>query len=351
MNKFEAREILIKVFISLRRIGLGLGIGDLLAAVRAVEGEKVKLSEDELRRVARLLWCQSLDTARDFDDTWTAAVSSMQSLTPPVIPATPPPTPPPVVPEPPPLSPSLDAETGPVPSQPELAALPVQVPFTPVVLDESMRLDAYWPVTKRSMAYTWRYLRRLVSDGPEDLLDIDATVNSAASQGFYLAPVFQRRPVNHAHLILLLDQGGSMTPFHRFTRDMIQTTFAESTISRVEVYYFHNVMADQLYLDSYLTEQISWDRAFERCEGETSVLIVSDAGAARGHRRLPRISATAASLFRLRQKTSLVAWLNPMPEIRWADTSASTIGQLVKMYQMDPDGFSSAIDIVRGQQF
>ena len=351
MTKFEAREILIKVFISLRRIGLSLGIGDLLAAVRAVEGGKVKLREEELRRVARLLWCQSPDTARDFDDTWAAAVSLMNPVAPPVPTATPPPTPPPVVPEPPPLPSSLDTETGPVPAQPELAALPVQVPFTPAALDESMRLDAYWPVSKRSMAYTWRYLRRLVPDGPEDLLDIEATVNRAASQGFYLAPIFRRRPVNHAHLILLLDQGGSMVPFHRFTRDMIQTTFDESTINRVEIYYFHNVMADQLYWDSYLTDQIGWESAFERCEGETSVLIVSDAGAARGHRRLPRISATAESLFRLRQKTSLVAWLNPMPEVRWANTSASTIGQLVKMYQMDPDGFSSAIDIVRGQQF
>lgn len=351
MTKFEAREILLKVFISLRRIGLSLGIGDLLAAVRTVEGGKVKLREEELRKVARLLWCQSPDTARDFDDTWAAAVSSMNPLAPPVPTATPPPAPPPVVSEPPPLPSSLETETGPVPSQPELAALPVQVPFTPVALDESMRLDAYWPVTKRSMAYTWRYLRRLVPDGPEDLLDIEATVKSAASQGFYLAPIFRRRPVNHAHLILLLDQGGSMVPFHRFTRDMVQTTYAESTISRVEVYYFHNVMTDQLYLDSYLTEQIGWESAFERCEGETSVLIVSDAGAARGHRRPPRLRATAESLFRLRQKTSLVAWLNPMPEIRWANTSASAIGQLVKMYQMDPDGFSSAIDIVRGQQF
>ena len=354
MSKFKAHDLLIKVFLELQRIGLDLGIGDLLDARRAVAGGWAGDGPEDLRQVLRLLWCQSQESMRDFDDRWAAVLyaatptaegSGNRPSQTPLPEITVPEDVEPIGPEP-----TVDPE-GPPPTEQGLSVLPVQVPFSPVTLDESVGLNAYWPVTRRSMSYTWRYLRRMIPTGPEDVLDIVGTVERAARQGFYLAPVFRRRQINYAHLILLLDQGGSMVPFHRFTRDLIETARGESFINDVEVYYFHNVVSDDLYNDSYLTEQVNWDTALSRCDGDTSVLIVSDAGAARGHRRLPRISATAQFLVRLRQHTALVAWLNPMPDTRWPDTSASSISHFVKMYQMDPDGFSSAIDVVRGQQF
>jgi uncharacterized protein with von Willebrand factor type A (vWA) domain len=282
MNDFDPIDLLIRAFLHLRRIGLALGFGELLDAVRAVEGGWGKDGPEALRQVARLLWGQSLESQRDFDDAWAAVSASTTRL-----PTVPPPVPLPLMPPaqtdqeldrpaPPPAP-----ETGPgqpAPKQ-EISTLPVQAPFTPVTLDESMRLDAYWPVTRRSMSYTWRYLRRMVPNGPEGVLDVGRTVERAAQQGFYISPIFRRRLVNHAHLILLLDQGGSMVPFHRFTRDMTQTALSESTITQVEVYYFHNVISDELYLDPYLTDKISWQAAVARSEADTSVLIVSDAGA------------------------------------------------------------------------
>jgi uncharacterized protein with von Willebrand factor type A (vWA) domain len=78
------------------------------------------------------------------------------------------------------------------------------------------------------------------------------------------------------------------------------------------------------------------------------VLIVSDAGAARGSRRLERIGATTKLLGRLKLRTRLLAWLNPMPQERWEGTSAHMISCLVRMFQMDPDGCSAALDVVRG---
>lgn len=38
-----------------------------------------------------------------------------------------------------------------------------------------------------------------------------------------------------------------------------------------------------------------------------------------------------------------------MPEERWIGSSAEIIANLVSMYEMDNDGLSEAIDIVRGQ--
>ena len=198
------------------------------------------------------------------------------------------------------------------------------------------------------MAYAWRYLRRPIFDGSRDVLDMTATVEAAARQGFYLSPVYRRRERNHARLLLMIDQGGSMAPLHRFTRDLAETALDDSRLEQIEVVYFHNVPGEYLYGDAYLTHPLKQEEVLGRCMNETSVLIVSDAGAARGYRKLPRIQATTEALLQLKQRTSLIAWLNPMPQARWTGASAQIIAHLAPMCQMDQDGLSRAIDIVRG---
>ena len=134
----------------------------------------------------------------------------------------------------------------------------------------------------------------------------------------------------------------------RFTRDLAETALDDSRLEQVEVVYFHNVPGEYLYGDAYLTRPVKQEEVLSRCTNETSVLIVSDAGAARGCRRLPRIQATTEALFQLKQRSSLIAWLNPMPQARWTGASAQIIAHLAPMCQMDQDGLSRAIDIVRG---
>jgi hypothetical protein len=134
-----------------------------------------------------------------------------------------------------------------------------------------------------------------------------------------------------------------------FTRDLVETARDESDIEQVEVFYFHNVVAESLYRDPRLTEPVKMEQVLASCSTDTSLLLVSDAGAARGYRPMDRIRATTQFLLRLKQRTTLLAWLNPMPMARWEATSAQIIAHLVPMLQMDFDGLSNAIDIVRGQ--
>jgi uncharacterized protein with von Willebrand factor type A (vWA) domain len=360
MSEFDASTKLINVFTRLRRAGFGLGISELLDALRASEGEWGK-DEASLLRMTRLLWCHSRESERELEDAWAAESAASPDVTSRID-----------------VNPSQVAtqdrkieelrEPLPAPlqktevaipaSDPQLTALPVQAPFTPALVEDTSELDEYLPVPRRSMAYLWKYLRRMVADGPRDSLDIPATVERVSRQGFFIAPVFRRRQLNHAHLVLLIDQEGSMVPFHRFSRDLVETARDESAdrqsdkgIDEVEVYYFHDVVADSLYYDPHLTSPLDFKQALALCKPETSVLIVSDAGAARGLQQFPRIRATSKFLFRLRQHTALIAWLNPMPETRWAGTSAQVISQLAPMFQMNPDGLSKAIDVVRGQAF
>lgn len=354
--KFE-RSVLIAMFMRLRQSRFDLGVRELLDAVKLAEGDGICADVDALRDALQMLWCKSPQALAQFENIWKALVTESAESQPTPERRTAPPAQtnaeprtadeflPPSVAQP---------QTMPPVTTPEWTALPVYAPFTPTAANRRFELLTYWPLSRRSMAYAWRYLRRPIADGPPDVLDVDATVESVAQQGFYLSPIYRRRKRNHAHLLLLVDQNGSMMPMHRFSRDLIETALEtmqpeKITMAQAEVFYFQNVPGEYLYRDPHLTLPVERAEVFGWCGSDTSVLIVSDAGAARGQRKLPRIQATTEALFHLKQHTSLIAWLNPLPQERWSGSSAQIIAHLIPMYQMDGDGFNKAIDVVRGQ--
>ena len=214
--------------------------------------------------------------------------------------------------------------------------------------DEDLDLGLYFPVSRRSMIYLWRFLRRPVADGVADVLDIQATVDRAARQGFYLQPVLRRRVTNRAHLLLLVDRGGSMTPCHRFAEDIVETACEDGQFGRVDVFYFYNVPTDHVYADDRLTKPIALETALECCDRDTSVLIVSDGGAARGYRDGKRLELTRKFLLTLHKYSQLIGWLNPIPKERWYGSSAEFIAYLVPMQEMSNDGMGQIIDAIRG---
>lgn len=233
---------------------------------------------------------------------------------------------------------------------PSVGGVPIVVPpMSKESLSVVRELFAYAPISRLSMAYAWRYLRRPVIDGPADFLDVQATIKLVAQQGFFLSPVYKRRQSNHAHLVLLIDQGGSMVPFRNITEDVVNTAQQETSIKEVNVFYFHNIVADIVYTDEYLTQWLELGQALKHCDFQTSILIVSDGGAARGSNDPQRIEATERMLAALKRRTSLVAWLNPIPRVRWEGCSAEAISKLSQMFQMSPDDFSSAIDSLQGR--
>ncbi len=353
MNDYESQAILLAVFERLRK-DLGLGIGELLAVYRAVAGGFGTEGPEALCEVARLLWCHAREAEEDFNAVFNEVVAQMTRHTP---------TTEPVKPEPPvdrPLSPPHEPPVPPVnippPAAPsplmvEPAPLPVKTPMRPVQDITGPELRAYWPLSRRSMVYAWRYLRRTVKEGPRDVLNVAATVEQAARIGFFLCPVYDRRMQNKNHLVLLIDQGGSMVPFHRFTRDLEETARdgQKSQIQRVDLAYFQNVPPEHIFRDPHLMSPFPLKNLLAWIDPDTSVLVVSDAGAARGHRRNERIRATAEFLSQVKRRTTQLAWLNPMPQTRWAGTSAQFIARLVPMFQMDREGFGNAIVALRGQ--
>ena len=348
-----------------RSIGLTLGVSELLAILQSFDEEYGIESLNSLNRVCKLLWCNSIEQRREFDFIWEKLLFDLTS-----IPSSKPTSrnvdrPNLKVPPPKPVNELLSppdprkTETTAVENNQQWKALPIQAPFVPLAINGEQELQSYTPISRREMVYAWKFLRRLLPDGPENILDIKATITEAANKGVYLSPIYRRTKRNHARIIFFCDQNGSMVPFHYLTRELIETAKYESAIEQIDVYYFNNTppsfqastnhLQFYLYLDPKLTESIEIESALEHCSGDTSLLVISDAGAARGHRNFKRIRLIANFLAELRKKSSLIAWLNPMPNKRWTNSSAQIISKFVPMFQADPDGLGNAIDIIRGQ--
>jgi uncharacterized protein with von Willebrand factor type A (vWA) domain len=213
-----------------------------------------------------------------------------------------------------------------------------------------LRSTEYFPVTRREMKQTWRYMRRRIRTGPPVEVDLDETVATIRRHGVLLEPVLVPARLNRAKLLLLIDQDGSMTPFHQLSRRLSETATRGGQLGMAQVYYFHNCPEEFIYRDEALTEPVDFAMLVSSISNrQVAALIFSDAGAARGALNPKRLAATRTFLERIRKWVLRVAWMNPMPQNRWSGTTAAKIAAIVPMHEFSRRGMDHAIDLLRGR--
>jgi uncharacterized protein with von Willebrand factor type A (vWA) domain len=212
-----------------------------------------------------------------------------------------------------------------------------------------MLLTEYFPVTKRQMKQCWRYLRRSVRQGVPTELDVEATVAKIGREGILLQPVMVPPRTNRTDLVLLIDQEGSMVPFHDLSRQLVETAERGGRLRTTNVFYFHDYPDEYLYRHSAMLDAKAVSEVLEEIGGQAAVLIISDAGAARGSFDPERVDNTQVWIEKLQQSVRYFAWLNPMPSECWRQTTAEEIASFVPMFEMSPQGMNAAISVLRGR--
>ncbi|NEO79327.1 hypothetical protein [Moorena sp. SIO4G3] len=206
------------------------------------------------------------------------------------------------------------------------------------------------PVTYRQMKQGWRYLRHLMGEGVATELDLEATIDQIGQQGFLINPVLKPRRINKIELLLLIDQDGSMVPFHHLSQALVDTASRGGRFNQVRVYYFHNCPSDYLYHDPYHLEAVPIEDCLSQLlKTRVVCLIFSDAGAARGQYSSRRRRRTKFFLKDLKHYVPPIAWLNPFPRHRWESTTAEEIAKLVPMFEVNRQGLYQAIETLRGR--
>ncbi len=210
-------------------------------------------------------------------------------------------------------------------------------------------LDDYFPVTKRQMKQSWRYLRRLVREGIPTELDVEATVAKTVRQGILLEPVLMPPRVNRTDLVLLIDREGSMVPFHALSRQLLDTATRGGRLRHARIFYFHDYVDEYVYRHPALIDAQHIDQMLAEAGERAAILIISDGGAARGSFDQIRVERTQIWIEQLQKSAKYLAWLNPMPNDSWQHTTAGEIAQMLPMFAMNRTGMNAAISVLRGR--
>jgi uncharacterized protein with von Willebrand factor type A (vWA) domain len=353
---------MLAVFQELRRCGFPLGVAEyellLEALVRGVATE----TQEELCFLCQTIWAKS----HEEQEIVAAVLGMLLSEEPEPLPAAtqapPAPLPEPVAsaaPRPADIHPySASAQLASRLGQTRvrtatagsLAASLVRLQGRPVRVHPGLNLEGDLPITRRQMNRAWRYYRRMQRRGIATEIDVLATIaEMVRTGGVFLGPVLIPRRVNCARILVLHDEGGSMIPFRRLTRPLLESAL-QGGLARVEVGWFHDVPGAVLYSDSALSQPVKLEQLAAPFR-DAGVLIVSDAGAARGRLDPVRVRATAEALRRLRAFSQNVAWLNPTPGARWSRSTADEIVRktAVPMFPLTRRGLDAAVEVLRGR--
>lgn len=359
-----------------------LGIDQFLLLTRALRRGFGLENDDALRRLCLMLWVESQEDIESFNALFKQFITPFPQEKPPELPDGETPKPkeeasseaeprqepaqelPPVEPprdKPAPKEPAPVTEAGPQVSLPLLAG------EMEIAYDARLLLTEYLPVTERQMKQSWRFLRRMVREGPPVEINVPATINKLVRDGFLLAPVLQPRRINKAALLLLLDQNGSMVPFKAFATRLAHTAEETGHLAKLAVYHFHNCPPVQptestplpgdfyrehlVFQKPQCVQPVALSQALAEFErAMPGVVIFSDAGAARGGWSQERIESTATFIFQLRTLgVENIAWVNPMPTARWRPSSAAEIAKFVPMLSLDAAQMNEAVNVLSGR--
>lgn len=233
----------------------------------------------------------------------------------------------------------------------------------------SAHVGDYHPISKRELGQCLRRLRRLRRFGYRDELDLDATVASIQRTGWLCEPTLIAGRRNQSELVLLIDCDGSMVPFASLCTRLHEVAQQTGRLRRVDAFRFHDqpphredgmlkpYVADQHFVRRHgakrSTEELPMPRLGDLlsdwADRRPAIIIVSDAGAARGSFDLDRIEYTAEFIERLTACVREFVWLCPVPKDRWAGSSADEIRRFVPMLEMSRAGLERAVDVLQGR--
>jgi len=345
--------LIFKVFDYMRRNGAPVGVSDYLLAVKVLRSGLGLEDVESLKRICSLIFVKSIEDRAVLEEVFKEQV--MPALLPKESKERKKEERTGKTSEPCALPETLDVEQVVYETQRRSApgALKGAKPGEPLARRQSSlvpyHLTPRLPLNRREMAAVFRHLRLLKRSGPPEDLDVTGTISDICRTGFLLTPVLEPRRRNLVELLMLTDTQGSMSPFCLFTDALRESIEKSGLPGRVRTYYFHDCPEASLYESPALTTPVAVSEVLSFQSSKTSsVLIISDAGAARGYFDEDRLNETLAFIEKIKQHTYRYAWLNPVPYERWKGSTAWYISGQVPMFPVNRDGLYDVVQLLRG---
>ncbi len=203
----------------------------------------------------------------------------------------------------------------------------------------------------RQMRVALSHLRSLLPMGQGEKLDLKKTIDETCKNAGEIELVWETKEKKSSKVMLLMDVGGSMTPFSELAERLFSA--ASSQISRFKHYYFHNCFYQDLWTDMERNKSISTLDMLKSEDSDYKVIIIGDAEMAPSeltwangaidywyYNETPGI----VWMQRLKEKFKDVIWLNPLPKRSWEYVhSIRMIRSVFPMFELTLDGLDEGV--------
>ncbi len=205
----------------------------------------------------------------------------------------------------------------------------------------------------RQMKVALKRLRHFVRTGPEDDLDLEETIDQTCRNAGEIELIFRRARKNMVKVCLMMDSGGSMSPFADLVNRLFSAAHQMSHFKDLKHYYFHNCVYQDLFEDIYNSTSLPTANLLANLDSDYKLIMVGDAHMAPSelfsvggaidywyHNDLPGVEW----LKRLADHFHHAVWLNPITRRQlWIHPTIKAVGRIFPMYEMTLDGLEEAV--------
>ncbi|MBN1801181.1 MAG: VWA domain-containing protein [Candidatus Lokiarchaeota archaeon] len=212
----------------------------------------------------------------------------------------------------------------------------------------------------RQIKVALKRLRKLEEIGKRDELDMDKTIDQTAKNGGDIELVFEKRRKNNVKMLLIMDVGGSMTPYAHLVNLLFSAANQMSHWKDFKYYYFHNCPYEKIYFNAKRKpdEAFDFEDFVKKYDKSYKCVMVGDAAMASWEltERYGSIyyyhRNEMPGIYYIRElanhfKNNIV-WLNPeVVDERWMAWTRKIIAGIIPMYNLTVDGIEEAMDYLR----
>lgn len=203
----------------------------------------------------------------------------------------------------------------------------------------------------RQMRVALSHLRSLLPIGYGEKLDLKKTIDQTCKNAGEIELVWENKEKKSSKVMLLMDVGGSMTPFAELVERLFSA--AAGQINRFKHYYFHNAFYQDLWTDMERNQSVSTMEVLKNEDHDYKVIIVGDAEMAPSeltwangaidywyHNDTPGI----VWMQRFKEKFKDAIWLNPLPKRSWEYVhSIRMVRDVFPMFELTLDGLDEGV--------
>ncbi len=131
----------------------------------------------------------------------------------------------------------------------------------------------------RQIKVALKRLKKLEEIGKFDELNIDKTIDMTAKNGGDIDIIFEKRRKNNVKLLLLMDVGGSMSPYAHLVNLLFSAANNMSHFKDFKHFYYHNCIYDKLYHNAKRNpeEATDFEDFIKKYNSKYKVVVVGDA--------------------------------------------------------------------------